>query len=357
MKKTILAMAMAAALVLGMTACQPKTGDQQAAASADQPAKKVKVVATMFPEYDFARQVGGDLADVTMLLKPGAESHTFEPTPQDITSIQNCDLFLYTGGDSDTWIKGVLSTMDTSKMKVMRLIDMVPTVDEEQKEGMMPDDDDDQGNTGVTGSAVDASDHSTGSAAANADQSNDKNKVSAPNPDLDEHVWTSPKNAIQIVNKIRDTYDQIDPANKATYDSNAAAYTAKLTDLDNQFRTVVDQGKRKTVVFGDRFPLRYFVDEFGLDYWAAFPGCSADTEASAATVAFLTDKVKEEKIPVVFQIELSTGNVANTIAEATGAKVLTFNTCHNVTKKDFDAGATYYSQMEQNVDALKEALN
>lgn len=340
MKKTIVAITMAAALVLGMTACQPKTGDQQESASAAQPAKKVKVVATMFPEYDFARQVGGDLADVTMLLKPGAESHTFEPTPQDITSIQNCDLFLYTGGDSDTWIKGVLSTMDTSKMKVMRLIDLVPTVDEEQKEGMMPDEDDDQSD-----------------AAATADQSSDKSKVSVPNPDLDEHVWTSPKNAIEIVNKIRDTYDQIDPANKATYDSNAAAYTAKLTDLDHQFRTVVDQGKRKTVVFGDRFPLRYFVDEFGLDYWAAFPGCSADTEASASTVAFLTDKVKQEKIPVVFQIELSTGNVANTIAEATGAKVLTFNTCHNVSKKDFDAGATYYSQMEQNVDALKEALN
>lgn len=350
MKKTILAITMVFALVIGMTACQSKTGDQQDAASADQPAKKVKVVATMFPEYDFARQVGGDLADVTMLLKPGAESHTFEPTPQDITNIQSCDMFLYTGGDSDTWIKGVLSTMDTGKMKIMRLIDLVPTVEEVQKEGMMPDDDD-QCDTCTTGSAVGG--QSTGSAVVGTDQTSDN----TPNPDLDEHVWTSPKNAIAIVNKIRDTYDQLDPDNKATYDSNAAAYTAKLTDLDNQFRTVVDQGKRKTVVFGDRFPLRYFVDEFGLDYWAAFPGCSADTEASASTVAFLTDKVKQEKIPVVFQIELSTGNVANTIAEATGAKVLTFNTCHNVSKKDFDAGASYYSQMEQNVDALKEALN
>lgn len=350
MKKTIVAITMVLALVIGMTACQSKTGDQQDAASTDQPAKKVKVVATMFPEYDFARQVGGDLADVTMLLKPGAESHTFEPTPQDITNIQSCDMFLYTGGDSDTWIKGVLSTMDTGKMKIMRLIDLVPTVEEVQKEGMMPDDDD-QCDTCTTGSAVD--DQSTGSAVVSTDQTSDN----TPNPDLDEHVWTSPKNAIAIVNKIRDTYDQLDPDNKATYDSNAAAYTAKLTDLDNQFRTVVDQGKRKTVVFGDRFPLRYFVDEFGLDYWAAFPGCSADTEASASTVAFLTDKVKQEKIPVVFQIELSTGNVANTIAEATGAKVLTFNTCHNVSKKDFDAGASYYSQMEQNVDALKEALN
>lgn len=292
---------------------------------------KLSVVCTNFPEYDFARQITGDDAEVTMLLKPGAESHTYEPTPEDIIRIQDSDLFIYVGGDSDEWVADVLSSMDQSELKVFRLMDQVNTVEEETVEGMEPEEEEEaEGEEGAEGEEE---------------------------AEMDEHVWTSPANAITIVRKMAGALEALDPENKETYSSNAEAYIDELEKLDDQFKDVVDNAKRKEIIVADRFPFRYFCDEYGLTYYAAFPGCSTDTQPSAKTVAFLTDKVKEDHIPVVFHIELSNEEMADSIAESTGAKSELLNAVHNVSDEDFKAGATYVSLMQHNVEALREALN
>ncbi|MDR1131144.1 MAG: metal ABC transporter substrate-binding protein [Oscillospiraceae bacterium] len=289
---------------------------------------KLSVVATIFPPYDFTRAVAGDSADVTMLLPPASESHSFEPTPQDIIKIQNCDVFIYVGGESDEWVNEVLSSMDTSGMKIVTLMDCVDVVEEEIVEGM--EDEEEAEDPAGSGEAEE--------------------------PEYDEHVWTSPENAKLIVQKISDALCEADAAGATTYKQNTAAYLSKLDALDSAFQTVVDAAARKTLVFGDRFPFRYFADAYGLTYFAAFPGCSTETEASAATVKFLIDKINAEKIPVVFHIELSNEKMANTISEATGAKVLLLHACHNISKADFEAGKTYLDIMTANVTVLKEAL-
>ena len=284
---------------------------------------KINVVATIFPPYDFAREIAGDKANITMLLPPGSESHSFEPTPQDIIKIQNCDVFIHVGGESDEWVKKVLSSMETSKMKIVTLMDCVEVVEEVIVEGM---------------------------------QNEGHGHAEEENGEYDEHVWTSPRNAKLIVQKISDTFCEVDPANADTYRQNTKAYLAKLDELDAKFQNVVKNAARKTIVFGDRFPFRYFADVYGLTYFAAFPGCSTETEPSAATVKFLIDKIKAEKIPVVFHIELSNEKMANTISEETGAKVLLLHACHNVTRDDFTGGKGYIGLMTQNVETLKEAL-
>ena len=281
---------------------------------------KISVVATIFAPYDFVREIVGDKADITMLLPPGSESHSFEPTPQHIITIQDCDVFIYVGGESDAWVDGILQSMDTKNMKIITLMDCVTVVEEVVVEGMEEDDEEEEGIA------------------------------------YDEHVWTSPKNAKLIVQNISDTLCEADEANASAYKQNTSAYLGKLDELDTAFKEVVEVAVRKTIVFGDRFPFRYFADAYGLDYFAAFPGCSTETEPSAATIAFLIDKVKNENIPVVFRAELSNGKMANTISEATGAKVLLLHACHNISKDDFQNGASYLELMTQNVDALKEAL-
>jgi len=267
------------------------------------------VVATIFAPYDFARSVAGGLAEVTMLLPPACESHAFEPTPQDIIRILHCDVFIYVGGESDAWVERILSTMDTSGMRVVTLMDCVDTVEEEGGDG-----------------------------------------------EQDEHVWTSPGNAKRITQRISEAMCGADPQNAAAYRRNTAAYLAELDALDAQFRTVVDGAARKAVVFGDRFPFRYFMDAYGLVYAAAFPGCAAETEASAGTVLALVEKIKTEGIPAVFHTELSNENMARAIGKETGAKVLLLHACHNISRADFQAGRTYLDLMGDNVEALREAL-
>ena len=342
MKRIILFTLVSVLVLFAFTGCssESKEKSQETGAGND---KKISVVTTIFPQYDFTRQIAGDRANITMLLSPGAESHSFEPTPQDIIKIQNCDVFIYVGGENDEWVRSILESVDTSKMKTIALLDCVNAVEEQVKEGMEDDEDHDHGD------GQDDEDSGHDHDAAEGDKASEI--------EYDEHVWTSPRNAVLIVNSILDALCNVDPDNADFYRSNAESYAEQLGQLDAEFQSVVDHSKRKTILFGDRFPLRYFVDAYGLDYWAAFPGCSAESEPSAATVAFLTDKVKEEQIPVVFQIELSNGNVANSIAEATGAKVLTFYSCHNLSKTDYENGETYLSFMEKNVEALKEALN
>lgn len=285
---------------------------------------KISVVATIFPAYDFVREVshGTDDIDLRLLLKPGSEAHSYEPTPQDIIAIQNCDVFIYVGGESDEWVRNILSSIDTNSINIVSMMDCVELVEEETVEGM-------------------------------EEKNNEKETYE---PEYDEHVWTSPQNAIKIVDKINASMSHSRPVNKDVYASNTERYIEKLKQLDKDFHEIVKSGKRNTIVFGDRFPFRYFADEYGLEYFAAFPGCSEETEASAKTVSFLIDKIKSENIPVVLYPELSNQKVAKTICESTGAVPLQFNSCHNLTSDEFESGATYLSLMKENIDTLQRAL-
>jgi zinc transport system substrate-binding protein len=460
---------------------------------------KPDVVAANFPAYDFARQIAGDKVNVYMLLPPGAESHSFEPTPKDIIRIQNCSVFIYTGGESDAWVDRILGSMDTSKMNIVRMMDAVDLVEEEIVEGMEDDEHEhgefdpakvkdrpmsdfagswasgvpllkngsldsyiahraeeegkskaeikanlisswasDYDSLTVNGSTLGIgkqtaaytyrgyeivegdhgssvwykyqinapktgfpvyvmfNDHGDGNeeehheedehegiahihfkygGAGFADLVERKNWASmyfasgasakeiaetlaghGHEEEYDEHVWTSPKNAERIVLAIAGALCKTDGENAPFFRQNAETYTAQLDALDKEFQAVVDGAKRKTIVFGDRFPFRYFADAYGLTYFAAFPGCSTETEPSAATVAFLINKIKTEKIPVVFHIELSNERMADTIAEETGAKKLLLHACHNISKQDFDRGLTFLEIQKANVPRLKEAL-
>jgi zinc transport system substrate-binding protein len=279
------------------------------------------VVTTIFPPYDFVREIAGDRVNLTMLLPPGAESHSFEPNPQDIIRVQNCDVFIYVGGESDAWIERILESVNTESKEIVTLMDCVEVVEELVVEGM-----------------------------------EEEEEEEAEGPEYDEHVWTSPKNAKLIVEKIAGVLAARDRANAGEYEKNTAAFLAKLTELDDSFQKLVNGARRKTMVFGDRFPFRYFADAYGLGYFAAFPGCSTETECSAATIAFLIDKVRAEKIPVVFHIELSNEKIAAAICEETEAKKMLLHAVHNITKRDFDRGAGYYELMSQNVKNLREAL-
>ena len=283
---------------------------------------KISVVTTIFPPYDFARQVAGDKAELTMLLKPGTESHNYDPTPQDIIKIQDADLFIYVGGESDKWVEDMLASASKKPKKIIVMMDCVNKLEEEIVEGMQ------------------------------AEEEEHGDEV-----EYDEHVWTSPKNAIKISKTICEAMKELDSANEASYEKNTNEYSKQLSSLSYDFQNVVDNGRRNTMIFGDRFPFKYFADEYGLKYYAAFPGCSSETEPSAATVAFLIDKVKEENIPVVFTIEFSSGKIADTICESTGAKKLMMHSCHNITQEQLDSGVTYIELMRNNVTALKEALS
>jgi len=284
--------------------------------------KKFSVVATNFPAYDFARQVAGDSAEVTMLLPPGAESHTYEPTPKDILKIQNCDLFVYVGGDSDAWVDDILSSFDPA-IHAIRMIDCVKAVEEVTIEGMTPEE----------------------------EEPTDSNEI-----EYDEHVWTSPKNAILIEQAIAKELETLDPTNASAYQANSDTYTQQLQALDQSFADFFKGVTNKTLIVGDRFPLRYFADEFGLTCYAAFPGCSTETEPSAATISFLIDKVKDAGVSTVFYIEFSNHQVADSIAEQTGVKTALFHSCHNVSQAEMDAGATYLSIMAQDLETLKGAM-
>ncbi len=323
-------------------------------------AGRLNIITTIFAPYDFVRQIAGDKADVTMLLPPASESHSFEPTPQDIIKIQDSDVFIYVGGESDAWVDGILDSMDTSKKEIITLMDCVEVVEEEVVEGM-EDDEHDHGHE--EGEEAGHDDEHEGEETGNDDEheGEEAHEEEAGHEHeeeiaYDEHVWTSPRNAKLIVQKISGALCARDAANAAEFQTNTAAYMTQLDALDAKFQEVVDSAARKTIVFGDRFPFRYFTDAYGLTYSAAFVGCSTESEASPATVKFLIDKVNAEKIPVVFHIELGNENMTNTICEETGAKPLLLHACHNITRDDFLAGRTYIDLMTNNVETLREAL-
>ena len=282
---------------------------------------QLKIVSTIFPGYDFARTIAGDNADITMLIYPGSEIHSFEPSPQDIINIQDSDVFIYVGGESEAWVEKIIANLDTNRTKIVRMMDAVDLVEEELVEGMESEHEDEDG------------------------------------VEYDEHVWTSPLNAIKIVESIRDALVNADPQNANFYQTATANYTEQLTQLDSDIRATLSDTAHHTLIFGDRFPLRYFVEEYNLQYYAAFPGCSDQTEASTATLAFLINKIKSENIKYIFTIELSNQAVARTIAAETGTEILEFHSLHNISKSDFDSGKTYLQIMYQNLTNLKRALN
>jgi zinc transport system substrate-binding protein len=313
LKKTILILITAAAILFGVSGCKPENAKRGADG-------KINVTVTVFPPFDFVRQIAGDKVNLTLLLPPGTESHSFEPSPRDIISIQNSDIFIYVGGESDAWVNRILESMNTDKIKILAMIETVDVFEEEIVEGM-------------------------------EEEEGEEEEIA-----YDEHVWTSPTNAMLIVNAIAGLLGEADPANADLYLENAIDYIGKLADLDTAFREVITGAKRNTIVFADRFPFRYLADAYGLKYYAAFPGCSTETEPSAATVAFLIKKIRAEKIPVVFHIELSNERMADAISEETGAKKLLLHACHNVSKSDLDAGLGYLDFMRKNVENLREAL-
>lgn len=314
--------------------------------------EKISVVATIFPQYDFVRQIAGENVELKMLLKPGEETHSYEPTPQDIIAIQNSDLFIYVGGENDAWVEDILESMPDNGRKTLKLVDCVDTVEEEHVEGMKEErghdhDEDD----------AEHEEHEVEHEEDEADHEEHGQEETHSVHEIDEHVWTSPLNAVKIVEQIKEELCEIDSENAPDYEKNAEAYVAQLKELDQEFQHVVDHSKRKLMIFGDRFPFRYFAEAYGLDYYAAFSGCASDTEPSAATMAFLINKVQDENIKTVLKMELSNENIAKAIAEATNADVKEFYSCHNLTAEQFADGETYLSLMEKNVETLREVLN
>lgn len=274
---------------------------------------KLQIVCTSFPAYDFAREIAGDRAELTLLIKPGSEVHSYEPTPKDMIRIQESDLFICNGGESEQWAE----TLITPKLNTIYMMDCVDAV-EESADGIY-----------------------------NAEDGE---------PELDEHVWTSPLNAIKISEEICNALCMLDTDNAEAYKTNFAAYKAQLMALDREFWQVIKNSGKHTLVFADRFPMRYFALEYGLDCYAAFPGCSSETEPSAKTVAYLIDRVREGKIPAVLYMEFSNQKMADVICEDTGCRKLPFYSAHSVSAEQFEQGVSYLDLMRINLNSLKEAL-
>jgi zinc transport system substrate-binding protein len=345
-----------ALLLLFVTACAAPAAPAGAATPTPLPdgAEPLSIVTTIFAPYDFARVITGGQAELTLLLPPGAESHSFEPTPQDILKIENCDLFVYVGGESEMWVERILESTGLPPSKTLSLLDCVSVVEEEIVEGMQDDEEHDHGGEEHT-----EEEHGEEHAGEedHAEEEHEEEGHAEEEVVYDEHVWTSPKNAKLIAQRLSELLSAADGGNAAQYAANTASYLAELDDLDAKFRAVVDSAARNTVVFGDRFPFRYFADEYGLTYFAAFPGCSTESEPAPQTVTFLIDKIKEESIPVVYYIEMSNQRMADTIQEATGAEKRLLHACHNVSRDDMLAGRTYIELMTANVDALRAGLS
>lgn len=286
----------------------------------------VKVVATLFPQYDFARHIAGDKATVIMLLPPGVESHSYEPKPSDIIMINNADLFIYTGKYMEIWAERILEGMDNPKGRILDVSKGINLETTENIEGVHHHDDED------------------GEEEHHGHQ-------------YDPHIWTDPILAKVMVNNIVESLCELDPTNASYYKSNGENYNTELDQLDAEFREIVENGARDEIVFGSKFALYYFTKQYGLSYEAAFDSCSDETEPSAKIVAHLIDEIKEENIPVIYYAEIGEPKVAKSISDETGAKILLFHSCHNITKKELDQGATYLSLMKQNAKNLKEGLN
>lgn len=366
-------------LLLG--GCAQTEESQGAFDASPEAAGKLKVAVTLFPYYDFVRQIAGDQVDLQMVIPAGMDSHSFEPTPADIRTIQHADVLISNGGTMEHWLDETLAALDTTSMTIVTMMDYVDTVEEEIVEGMedadhdhdhahvhAADDHDHSNETPEEHAAhaheADDYDHSGETPeehAAHAHEADDHDYVDHDGHEeeieYDEHIWTSPVNAMKLVDVIGDTLAQADPVHADIYHQGAASYKKELEEIDAGFREVCANRKRNMIVMGDKFPFRYLADEYQLDYRAAFSGCSSDTEPSAKTIAYLIDKVKEEQIPAVYYLELSSHRVAEIIGEETGAEPLLLHSCHNVTRAQFDAGITYVGLMRQNIENLRKGID
>ena len=385
MKNLIKISAIAFISLLALTGCNKEETTKEG----------LNIITTNFVSYDAARAVVGDEANIEMLIKPGNEIHTLELSPKDITNIKKSDVFIYVGGESDEWIENIVDDIDTSKTKVIRLIDVVELKEEEIKEGMEhshnhehegehhDEDADEHHNHEGEHHDEDADEHHDHEGEHHDEDADEHHNHEGEHHDedadehhdhegehhdedadhneeeheYDEHVWTSPVNYIKIVNEVSETIISVDEKNENKYEKNTEKYVNELKKIDNDFEEIVENSENKTLIFGDRFPFRYFVEEYDLDYYAAFPGCSADTEASASTIAFLIDKINETKTKYILTIELSSEKIANTIREETGVEIITFNAGHNMSKEDFEEGTTMVDIMKSNVKVLDKVLN
>ena len=329
--KRILTLFLTLALILSLAAC--------AAPGEKADDGKIQIVATLFPYYDFARAIAGGRADVTLLLSPGREAHSFEPTPLDAVTISEADVFLYNGGEGEYWVEEMLDAAGEHIAVKARMMDYVDALGEEFSEGMQ-------------GADAHDHDHDHGDHDHESGEAHDSDEI-----EYDEHIWTSPKNAAILCRAVCEAICKADPANEDFYRANCDDYCAQIEALDARFADLCESAPRKLLVFADRFPMLYFCREFGLDYRAAFHGCSGDTEPSLATIKFLIDKVEDENIPVVYTIDFGTKKVAAVVSECTGAAIETIYSMQTVSRADFDAGETYLTLMERNFDALRKGLN
>lgn len=332
---------------------------------------RLKIVTSLFPYYDMARAIIGDVKgiDLKMIVTPGQDSHSFEPTPSDVIQMENADVLIYNGGSLETWIDTLLDSLNNKNQIQMKMMDYVDVLNEEIVEGMdtrFEEHDHDEhshkeDNHNKENHKEDShSEENHKEDNHSEDSSNDSefhNEDSEEeHEETDEHIWTSPVNEIIMTEKICEALSKALPEEKENFQKNAESYIKQLKELDSEIRIVVNNSKTKEIIFADKFPLQYFAKEYGLKYYAAFPGCGSDMEPSAKTIAFLVDKIKEDNIKAVFYLELSSHIVADAIETDTGAKPLQFNSCHNITQKQFDSGVTYVDLMKENVNNLKIAL-
>lgn len=352
-------------MILGMTGCGKTTEKEDN--------YRLKIVTSLFPYYDMARAVIGDVKgiDLKMIVTPGQDSHSFEPTPSDVIQMENADVLIYNGGSLETWIDTLLDSLNNKKQIQMKMMDYVDVLNEEIVEGMDTRFDshdehshsEDSHNHKEHSHSEDSYNQEEGSHSEDSlkhEEHSHDSEVSdheeESHNETDEHIWTSPVNEIIMTEKICEALCKALPEEKENFQKNAENYISQLKELDNEFRTIVENAKTNEIIFADKFPLQYFAKEYGLKYYAAFPGCGSDMEPSAKTIAFLVDKIKEDNIKAVFYLELSSHIVADAIETDTGAKPLQFNSCHNITQKQFDSGVTYVDLMKENVNNLKIAL-
>lgn len=350
-------------MILGMAGCGKTTEKEDN--------YRLKIVTSLFPYYDMARAVIGDVKgiDLKMTVTPGQDSHSFEPTPSDVIQMENADVLIYNGGSLETWIDTLLDSLNNKNQIQMKMMDYVDVLNEEIVEGMdtrfeehdhdehsHKDDNHNKEKHKEDSHSEEKHKEDNHSEDSSNDSEFHNEDSEEEHEETDEHIWTSPVNEIIMTEKICETLSKALPEEKENFQKNAESYISQLKELDNEFRTIVENAKINEIIFADKFPLQYFVKEYGLKYYAAFPGCGSDMEPSAKTIAFLVDKIKEDNIKAVFYLELSSHIVADAIETDTGAKPLQFNSCHNITQKQFDSGVTYVDLMKENVNNLKIAL-
>ena len=330
MKKYISILIAAIMMVSCLSACGTATTAE--AAGKD----KIQIVTTIFPEYDLVKNILGENpagAEVTMLLDNGVDLHSYQPTADDIMKISTCDMFIYVGGESDEWVEDALKEAANKNMSVINLLDVLgdSVKEEEVVEGMQGEEEEEGG-----------------------EEESEEEEV-----EYDEHVWLSLKNASALTDAISAELQRIDATNAQTYKANADAYKTRLNELDKKYQDTVSEAPVKTLVFGDRFPFRYLTDDYGISYYAAFVGCSAETEASFETITFLANKVDELSLHAVMTIEGKDHRIAETVVENTAGKdqqILTMDSMQSTTAKDVENGTSYFSVMEDNLAVLNEAL-